>query len=182
MPTSFFCYTKISSRIKLQRCLLLVTQVNLISLEESLFAQKPPKLFNFCVVMELWTRRTTKTITMKKKQNKIWAIIISLQYFSIHLNMSFPANRTLRTNFNVIHTLVFESAHDYKILIFGADKIWWGFWQSRTRFENVVCRSPNSFRQTSMRSIGVFLYLSNWKQTVSSIESTIRFCYKLVFL
>ena len=39
---------------------------------------------------------------------------LSLQYFSIHLNMSFPANRTLRTNFNVIHTLVFESAHDYK--------------------------------------------------------------------
>lgn len=48
---------------------------------------------------------------------------LSLQYFSIHLNMSFPAKRTLRTNFNVIHTLVFESAHDYKILIFGADKI-----------------------------------------------------------
>lgn len=48
---------------------------------------------------------------------------LSLQYFSIHLNMSFPANRTLGTNFNVIHTLVFESAHEYKILIFGADKI-----------------------------------------------------------
>ena len=84
-------------------------------------------------------------------------VTLSPKYYGLHLNMSFPANRTLRTNFNVIHTLVFESAHDYKILIFGADKICWDFWQSRTSFVNVVCRSPNSFGQTSIRSIGFFL-------------------------
>lgn len=39
---------------------------------------------------------------------------------------------------------------------------------------------PNSFGQTNIRSI--VLYLNNWKQTVSSIMSIIPVCYKLVFL
>ena len=67
-----------------------------------------------------------------------------------------------------------------KILKFGADKICWEFWKNRTSFVNLMCKVPNSFGQTNIKSI--FLYLNHWKLSVSSIVSKIPVCYKHVFL
>lgn len=66
-----------------------------------------------------------------------------LKNYSLHLNMSFLANRTQRKalNFNMIDTVVIrylvvcKSTHDNKILKFGADKICREFWQSKTSFQ-----------------------------------------------
>lgn len=79
-----------------------------------------------------------------------------------------------------MYLVVCKCPRDNKILKFGADKICWEFWQSRTSFVNLVCRVPNSLGQTNIKSN--VLYLNNWKQTVSSIVSKIPLCYQLVLL
>lgn len=78
------------------------------------------------------------------------------------------------------YLVVCKCPHDNKILKFGAEIICSEFGLSRTSFVNLVCRIPNSFGQTNIRSIVLYLY--NWKQTVSSIVFKNLVSYKLVFL
>ena len=102
-----------------------------------------------------------------------------------HTASSRSFNNLLYKKISILLTLVVEylvvckCPHDNKILKF-AEIICWEFWQSRTSFVNLVCRIPNSFGQTNIRSI--VPYLTNWKQTVSSIVSENPVSYKLVFL
>ena len=110
---------------------------------------------------------------------------LSLKNCSWHVDISFL--QTEPKGFNVIDTVVIKClvvckcAQDNEIYKFGADKIVEIFGRAEQDLLT-LCVGYLTPLGKQIWEVVIFLYLNNWKQTVSSIVFKIPVCYKLVFL